>query len=328
MEYTTLGRTELRVSVAGLGCGGNSKIGQGVGQTFDDSVRLVRRALDLGVNFLDTAQAYGTERIVGEAIKVIPRDQVVLSTKHAVAGMSAEKISKAIDSALKQLQTDYIDVFHLHGVHPKQYSYAFKELTPALQRARDAGKIRFLGITETSPNDHEQTMLQQALRDDCWDVMMIGFSILHQVARMAILPHTIERRIGTLMMFVVRNIFSDPNKLLTTMDNLAKKRLVPAWLAARKHPLGFLLHEGGADSVVDAAYRYARHEPGANVVLFGTSQESHLEKNISSILKPPLPPSDRAKIAELFSHLRGVGLDLPGTAQKVVCERENGKIST
>ena len=48
MEYTTLGRTELRVSVAGLGCGGNSKIGQGAGQSFDDSVRLVRRALDLG----------------------------------------------------------------------------------------------------------------------------------------------------------------------------------------------------------------------------------------------------------------------------------------
>ena len=314
MEYTTLGRTELRVSVAGLGCGGNSKIGQGAGQSFDDSVRLVRRALDLGVNFLDTAQAYGTETIVGEAIKIMPRDQVVLSTKYAVAGTSAEKISKVVDSALKKLQTDYIDIFHLHGVHPKQYTRAFEELAPELDRARDAGKIRFLGITETSPNDHEQTMLQRALRDDCWDVMMLGFSMMHQVARSAVLPYTKERRIGTLMMFVVRNIFSDPEKLLTTMDDLAKNQLVPAWLAATGNPLDFLLHDGGADSVVDAAYRYARHEPGADVVLFGTSQESHLEKNISSILKPPLPPSDCAKLVDLFGHLRGVGLDLPSSA--------------
>ena len=85
-------------------------------------------------------------------------------------------------------------------------------------------------------------------------------------------------------------------------------------MAATGNPLDFLLHESGADSVVDAAYRYARHEPGADVVLFGTSQESHLEKNISSILKPPLPPSDCAKLADLFGHLRGVGLDLPGAA--------------
>jgi len=56
MEYTTLGRTGLNVSVAGLGCGGNSKIGQGTGQSRSDSVRLVRQALDLGVNFLGTVR--------------------------------------------------------------------------------------------------------------------------------------------------------------------------------------------------------------------------------------------------------------------------------
>ena len=59
-------------------------------------------------------------------------------------------------------------------------------------------------------------------------------------------------------------------------------------------------------------YRYVRHEPGADVVLFGTSQIEHLESNIASILKPPLPPEDTAMLAELFGHLQGVGLDLPG----------------
>ncbi len=68
MDYTTLGRTGLRVSVAGLGCGGNSRLGKADGRSFAESVAVVRRALDLGVNFLDTAAAYGTEEIVGDAI--------------------------------------------------------------------------------------------------------------------------------------------------------------------------------------------------------------------------------------------------------------------
>ena len=75
MQYTTLGRTGLKVTVAGLGCGGNSRIGQGAGLSTAQSVALVREALDLGVNFIDTAEAYGTEEIVGEAIKGRPRDQ-------------------------------------------------------------------------------------------------------------------------------------------------------------------------------------------------------------------------------------------------------------
>ncbi|MBV9252507.1 MAG: hypothetical protein JO227_25105, partial [Acetobacteraceae bacterium] len=57
--------------------------------------------------------------------------------------------------------------------------------------------------------------------------------------------------------------------------------------------------------------RYARHEPGVDVVLFGTGDAGHLRTNIESILKPALPEPDRAKLAELFQHLRGVGLEAP-----------------
>ncbi|MGB0629428.1 MAG: aldo/keto reductase [Alphaproteobacteria bacterium] len=314
MEYTTLGRTGLNVSVAGLGCGGNSKIGQGKGQSRDESVKLVRHALDLGVNFLDTAEGYGTESVVGEAIRSVPRAEVVLSTKYHAGGVSAERLSRAVDASLSELGTDYIDIFHLHGVKPRDYDHAVGELAPALLRARDAGKIRFLGITETSPNDHGQTMLQRAVVDDCWDVMMLGFNMMHQVARTAVLPHTMERGIGTLMMFVVRNIFSVPGRLQATMKELAADGKVPDWLAETDDPLGFLVHDGGAESVIEAAYRYVRHEPGADVVLFGTSRVEHLEANIASILKPPLPLKDTARLAELFGHLQGVGLDLPGPA--------------
>ena len=72
MEYVMLGRTGLRVSVAGLGCGGFSRLGLGTGKSNAEAVALVRQALDMGVNLLDTAAAYGTEAIVGEAIKHVP----------------------------------------------------------------------------------------------------------------------------------------------------------------------------------------------------------------------------------------------------------------
>src|SRR5262249_49341052 len=81
MHYTTLGSTGLKVSVAGLGCGGNSRIGLGTGLSEAQSVALVREALDLGVNFLDTAASYGTEQVIGKAIRGRPRAAVVISTK-------------------------------------------------------------------------------------------------------------------------------------------------------------------------------------------------------------------------------------------------------
>src|SRR6266446_7952196 len=69
MEYVTLGKTGLRVSVAGLGCGGNSRLGLGRGKTEAEAIALVRQALDMGLNLLDTAAAYGTEALIGKAIK-------------------------------------------------------------------------------------------------------------------------------------------------------------------------------------------------------------------------------------------------------------------
>jgi len=95
------------------------------------------------------------------------------------------------------------------------------------------------------------------------------------------------------------------------MRELAAAGEVPQWLAESPDPLGFLIHEGGATTVPDAAYRFVRHEPGVNVVLFGTGDPEHLRTNMASILKPPLPEADRRQLAELFGHLVGVGLDAP-----------------
>ena len=313
MQYTTLGRTGLKVSVAGLGCGGNSRIGLGTGASEAQSIALVREALDLGVNFLDTANAYDTEGVVGKAIKGRPRESVVISTKsHAT---SAPAVVANLDNSLRALDTGYVDVFHLHGLGPAAYDGAKADIVPALLREKEKGKLRHLAVSETGPRDPEHKMLARAVEEGVWEVFMLGFSMMHQNASHRLLPRTREKGIGTLCMFAVRNIFSKPDVLKKTFTGLAAEGKVPAALAAADNPLGFLVHEGGAESVVDAAYRFARHQPGIDVVLFGTGSVAHLRANIASILRPPLPAADVARLHELFGKLVGVGLDLPDRLQ-------------
>ena len=119
MHYTTLGRTGLRVSVAGLGTGGFSRMGLKTGKTEDEAARLVCEAVELGVNFIDTAPPYGTEGVVGRALKSIPRDKVVVATKSTVhrnnEWWTPERVVASLDNSLRLMGTDYVDVFNLHA---------------------------------------------------------------------------------------------------------------------------------------------------------------------------------------------------------------------
>lgn len=315
MQKTKLGRTGLEVSVAGLGCGGNSRIGLGAGLSEAQSVEIVRAALDLGITYYDTAELYGTEPILGRAFSPAERRQVVIGTKvrlmRADGPRTAAEVVASLDQSLRNLRSDYVDVLMLHGVAPHQLDPARADLVPTLLAEKQKGKIRALGISETAARDADHAMLDRALADPVWEVMMLAFHMLHQNARTAVFPRTMRQGVGTLMMFVVRNIFSKPDVLADTMRRLADEGKVPAALGRDPEPLRFLVHAGGAASLTDAAYRFVRHEPGCDVVLFGTSNIAHMRANVASILSPPLPEADRARLSELFGHLVGIGLDLP-----------------
>ena len=152
-------------------------------------------------------------------------------------------------------------------------------------------------------------MAARAIIDDAVDVLMVAFSMLQQNARDMVFPGTRAQQIGVVCMYAVRNILSFPGRLQSAMKELAAEHRVPQWLADRDQPLDFLIHEAGARDVIDAAYRYVRHEPGVDVALFGTGDIEHLKSNIASLTRPPLPAADRAKLAELFGHLIGVGME-------------------
>jgi len=176
-------------------------------------------------------------------------------------------------------------------------------LVPALLAERDKGKFRYLGITETPPFDHGHVMLQQALPDGIWASAMVAQHMLHQNARDSVYPLSQQHGVGTLLMFVVRGIFAQPERLAAKLRELD----LP--------DLDFLVHPDGASTLVDAAYRFVRHEPGVDVVLFGTGDQTHLATNIESLSKPPLPAEDIDRLRRVFGHVVGVGLDVPGRPQ-------------
>ena len=158
MESRNLGSEGLVVSELGLGCMGMSEF-YGTGDE-DESVATIHRALELGITFLDTADMYGpftNEKLVGKAIEG-RRDEVVLATKFGnVRGENGERLGisgdpdyvrKACDASLERLGVDHIDLYYQHRVDPET---PVEETGGAMKELVDAGKVRYLGISEAAP---------------------------------------------------------------------------------------------------------------------------------------------------------------------------------
>jgi len=309
MKMTILGRTGLEVSVAGLGCGGHSRIGMARGGDERHAAGIVAHALSLGINFIDTARAYGTEAAVGRAIKG-KREGVVISTKSSAGRngnlLSGSEVVASLELSLERLGTDYVDVFSLHGVMLDEYDWVAGEILPALRRQQELGKIRFLGVTEMFGRDPSHQMLQRALPDDFFDVVMVGFNMLNPGARNSVFPLTRRNDVATQIMFAVRRALSQPSVLAEVVDGLIARGEVDAGEIDRARPLGFLVDHPQVASVVEAAYRFCRHEPGATVVLTGTGNAAHLEENVRSILAEPLPGELASKLERLFGAVDSV----------------------
>ncbi len=310
MEYTILGRSGLQVSLVGLGCGGPSRLGQATGKSEQESIAVVQQALELGITLFDTAEVYGTEAIVGRALEAVPRDQVVISTKKLPPSPDhpdpVGELKQGLEQSLRRLRTDYVDIYHLHGVRPEHYRYAYNVLAPVLLRMRKEGKIRAVGITEAFSVDQRHQMLQQALEADCWDVMMVGFNLLNPSARRRVFTKTLEKNIGVLCMFAVRRALSQPAQLKALIADLKQRGQINPGACDAEDPLGFLTQEGKAATLPEAAYRYCRHEPGMHAVLTGTGNADHLKANVTSLLKPPLTQADFQRLEAIFGRVDSV----------------------
>lgn len=308
MERTTLGSTGIEVSVAGLGCGGYSRLGMARGGTPEEAQAVVSEALDLGINFLDTARAYGTEEVVGKAIAGC-RDQVVVSTKTLFRDrdgkyMAPDRLVASLERSLERLQTDYVDVYSLHGVTPEHLEACVEHFVPTLQEQVRLGKIRHLGITESFMNDPAHDMLRRAIPMGVFDVVMVGFNFLNASARDSVFQPAQEHGVGTQVMHAVRRALVDLDALSDTVAKLvAASEIDPAGINAAD-PVDFLRDPVGVQTLTEAAYRFCRHEPGVSVVLTGTGSREHLRENTAAINGAVLPAELQQQLQQVFGRVK------------------------
>jgi len=308
MEYRRFGRTDLNVSVMGIGTGGPSQLGQKTGVPESDVHRMIDAALDFGVNLIDTAAGYGeSEAILGRALRGKARDSYIICTKSSDTTRdgdtsrprSERELVDSVEHSLLRLQTDVIDVFQLHAVLPETYDHAVAVLVPVLQRLRDEGKIRFIGITESFAKDPRREVLRRAIPDGAFDTILVGYNMLTPGPEDDVLPLAEANDIGVMVMCAVRRKIARQEDLEALIAGLKADGSIGQDVLPDERPLDWLVH-GGVTQVADAAYKYVAGSPRVHSVLSGTANVDHLRQNVAAILGDPMPEPDRARLKSIF----------------------------
>jgi len=305
VEYRRLGRTDLQVSLLGLGSGGRSRLGQAHGHGQDEATAIVRRALEIGVNIIDTAPSYASsEELLGAALDGVPRDSYVICTKfRAVADddlKPAEALRASIEQSLRTLRTDYLDVMYLHGVAPNLLDRTLERFQEPLEQARRDGLVRFLGITESFERDHEHETLRRTIPLGLYDVMMVGYNVLSTAPARTVLPEAQAADIGIVVMCAVRGVLLSDDRIREVIGEWKDQGLLARDAVPDDDPLGWL-RGPWADTIPAAAYKFARAHPAVGTVLTGTGRLAHFNENAEAILGTPLPDELVERAYELFA---------------------------
>ena len=306
MQYRTLGRTGLRVS--DIGFGAMTIGGEIFGATDDqESLRAVHRALDLGLNFIDTADAYGrghSEELLAQVLKD-RRDEVVLATKggnqftvrQGLRNFDPEYITSALENSLKRLRIDTIDLYQLHNPSPEVMRQG--NIFERLDRFKQEGKIRFYGVSLEKTADGIV-----ALETGKPDTLQVVYNILHQDPEEALFARAERENIGIIARvplergvltgrFTSQAEFPDKD---WRRGAFGEDALAQVHAAVKK--LAFLV-KGDVPNLAQAALRFTLSHPTVSSVIPGLRTVQQVEDNIAASGKP-LPAADITQLRELY----------------------------
>jgi len=304
MEYRQLGRTNLRVSLLSLGSGGANRLGQAQAAAPRQMHRLIHHALELGINFFDTAPSYGdSESVLGAALAGVPRGDYVLGTKFNLQHLAHGAVRASLEASLRRLRTDYVDVLYFHGLAPETYDQTLAASLEDVRQLQREGLLRFIGMTERYETDHAHVALERALRDDLFDVIMLGHNLISPGGLRTVLPLAQEKHVGVVVMCAVRTILVRPDMLRETIRQWKDAGALAEDAVPDDAPLDWVLGPG-VETLADAAYKFAAESPAVSSVLSGTANVAHLDANVRAILGPPLPEAISQRLRETFVPVR------------------------
>ena len=310
MQYRTLGKTGLKVSLLSLGSGGTRRLGQDSQMDQKSQTTLVHKALSLGINLIDTSAQYGnSEAILGSALAGIKRDSYLLCTKWYCAEKpdpikSPQLLIESIESSLSKLKTDHIDIMMFYGPLANEYHSILDSCYPVLSSLKEKGKIRFIGLSTRFKEDPEQLVAELAVKNnpELFDVIMLKYGILNQYAATTIMPLAIQNNIGIMNMAVIREKLPNKNLLEQLIKKWKNDGLIDKDSLADKNPLDWLVKDD-VDSIVSAGYKFAADHPAISTVITGTANQNHLESNINALSKPELKYQDSKILKKLFGKI-------------------------
>jgi aryl-alcohol dehydrogenase-like predicted oxidoreductase len=283
MEKRKFGNTGIEVSVLGFGAMhlGNGKV--------DDATadRMLNEVLDLGINLIDTARAYGqSERQIGQFISH-RRSEFILSTKVGYdvqwqPDWTYEAVVGGIDQALKLLKTDYIDIVHLHSCSLDILERG--DVIHGLEKKKKEGKVRFIAYSG------ENEALKYAVYSGSFDSIQTSVNICDQRVIDDPLPEAVERGLGVITKRPVANApwrYDSPP---------IGHHSAEYWHRLKKMKID--LH---GMSWMELAIRFSAYTKGVSSCIVGTSSSDHLKDNIQVLEKGPL---DEAIIQHIRSEFR------------------------
>lgn len=308
MRSRPLGTTGLEVSEIGLGTWGMS--GDSYGPADDaKAVRVIARALELGVTLVDTADSYGRGRVlrvIAEAIRG-KRESVVLAVRigndfyrSAVRkNFAPSYLTWAVEQSLRLLQTDRIDLFVLHN--PSNETMRRGDCFQAARDLRGSGKVRAWGVSVTSADDARLAV------DGGAEAIQLPYNVLHGDLMNAVISDLPDPRPGLVAYSALEYGMlagaASPNARFGEKDH-RRRRYTREELRGRAAKVGrlrFLVHDD-VNTTAQAALRFCLANQALSSVLVGTRSLEHLEEDaLASVPPPALPEEDLRRIAEVLT---------------------------